>query len=214
MRRVLDITISAVALLVLLPLLIVIAVLVVVSSKGGALYGGMRVGRNGRLFRMWKFRTMMRDADRLGSGVPTQADPRITRIGHSLRKTKLDELPQFWNVLMGDMTLVGPRPEVMDALALYSPEQREILKHKPGLTSPGQIFYATNLEPLIPDGVDTSRFYVDQLLDHKLKIDFEYLARQTFLSDCRVVLDTAKYVLRPFVVHCGQQSQTPKPIHK
>jgi lipopolysaccharide/colanic/teichoic acid biosynthesis glycosyltransferase len=189
-RRIADVGIAAVALLVLSPLFILITLAVMLGSSGSPFYGGWRIGKHGKPFRVWKFRTMVSGADRLGGSITAPRDPRITTIGRFLRATKLDELPQFFNLLVGDLTLVGPRPEAPDIVEHYTPEQWQTLKVKPGITGPGQLYYTTDQAHTIPDGVTAEEFYVDRLLDEKLRIDLEYLKRRTPLSDCRVVLQT------------------------
>jgi lipopolysaccharide/colanic/teichoic acid biosynthesis glycosyltransferase len=188
-RRVVDVTAAIVGLVLLSPVFVVIAVWVSLESPGGAFYGGPRVGKDGRLFRMWKFRTMARGSDRLG-GITTPNDSRITRIGAYLRRTKLDELPQLFNLLTGDLTLVGPRAEVPEFVARYTPEQREILAVKPGITGPGQIYYTTDQADSIPPGVAADEYYVEHLLGPKLEMDLDYLRHRTPFAELRVVFAT------------------------
>ena len=194
-RRGIDISLAVFALCVLSPILIVIAVSVFVSSGWPVLYAGVRVGRNGKPFRMWKFRTMIRHADRLGS-VSGPNDPRITRIGRVLRATKLDELPQFVNLLRGEITLVGPRPEVPATIERYTDRQRQVLKYTPGITAPGEIFFTEVQEPSIPHGVDAEAYFFEHLLDEKVEIDLDYFASRTARSDAGVVLRTARTMVR------------------
>lgn len=189
-RRIADIAIAVVILSVLSPLFVVTCVAIMVGSRGNPFYGGWRVGKGGTRFRMWKFRTMVSGANRLGGSITAPRDPRITTVGRFLRATKIDELPQFFNLLIGDLTLVGPRPEDPNIVELYTPEQWQTLKVKPGITGPGQLYYTTDQASTIPDGVEPERFYVNHLLDHKLRIDLEYLNQRTPSSDCRVVLQT------------------------
>ena len=132
-RRLVDVVVAILGLALLSPVLLLIAIIVRVDSPGSPLYGGWRVGKEGRRFRMWKFRTMVRDADRLGPGITAKGDARVTRIGAYLRRTKLDELPQLFNLLTGDLTLVGPRAEVPEFVARYTSEQRQIRAVKPGI---------------------------------------------------------------------------------
>jgi lipopolysaccharide/colanic/teichoic acid biosynthesis glycosyltransferase len=196
MRRLADVCVAVVALTLLSPLLILTTLAILVGSPGNPLYGGWRIGKDGARFRMWKFRTMVTGADRLGSSITAPRDTRITRVGHFLRATKIDELPQFFNLLVGDLTLVGPRPEDPKIVELYTPEQRETLKVKPGITGPGQLHYTTDQADRIPEGVKPEEFYADHLLDEKLRIDLEYLKRRTAVSDCRVVLQTIQVIAR------------------
>jgi len=198
-RRIIDILIALLALPLLLPLLVFISLAIFLESPGNPLYGRCRIGKDGKPFRMWKFRTMIVGAERLGSAVTTRRDPRVTQVGRFLRKTKLDEWPQFFNLLLGDLTLIGPRPEDPGIVQHYTPEQREILRVKPGITGPTQIHYTGIEAEAIPDGKDAERFYIDCLLDRKLRLDLEYLKTRTFFSDCRVVLQTASLITRALI---------------
>jgi lipopolysaccharide/colanic/teichoic acid biosynthesis glycosyltransferase len=197
-RRVIDIAVALVVLIALSPIFLLVSVAIMLESRGGPLYSGWRGGKDGLKFRMWKFRTMVSGADSIGGSITAPCDRRITKVGHFLRATKVDELPQFYNLLVGDLTLVGPRPEDLDIIRLYTPEQMETLKVKPGLTGPGQIFYTTDQADTIPEGVDPEQFYIDFLLDQKLRVDLEYLKRRTALSDCRVILRTIVLMARAF----------------
>lgn len=194
-RRVVDVAVAVLALSVLSPILAVLALSVLVSSGRPVLYAGIRVGRDETPFRMWKFRTMVRDAERSGS-VSGPNDPRITRIGRVLRATKLDELPQFVNLLRGDITLVGPRPEVPATIARYDDHQRCVLAYTPGITAPGELFFTEIQEPSIPAGVDAEAFFFEHLLAEKVAIDLEYFARRTAKSDVTVVLHTVRTMIR------------------
>jgi lipopolysaccharide/colanic/teichoic acid biosynthesis glycosyltransferase len=196
-RRTVDVATAVFGLVVLSPAFSLIAALVSIDSPGGVFYGGWRVGRDGRPFRMWKFRTMVRGAERSG-GITAPNDSRVTRIGGYLRQTKLDELPQLLNLLVGDLTLVGPRAEVPDFVARYTPEQREILKVKPGITGPGQIYYTTDQADSIPPGESADEYYVEHLLGPKLKMDLDYLRRRTALADLKVIFATVGLLWRAF----------------
>jgi lipopolysaccharide/colanic/teichoic acid biosynthesis glycosyltransferase len=195
-RRITDIGIAGLALAVLSPLVVLVLVAIVIGSPGNPFYAGWRIGKDGTRFRMWKFRTMVSGADRLGSSVTAPRDPRITTVGRFLRATKIDELPQFFNLLLGDLTLVGPRPEDPNIVEHYTPEQQQTLKVKPGITGPGQLYYTTDQADAIPPGVKPDEFYIAHLLDKKLRIDLEYLKKRTTLSDCYVVLQTIVVMAR------------------
>ena len=136
LRRLLDLVASLAGLTLLSPLFVFIALLIALDSPGPVFYRGQRVGRHGRLFRLYKFRSMVISADKQGPGITAAGDARITRVGRFLRRAKLDELPQLINVLLGDMSLVGPRPEDPRYVAFYTPEQRRVLSVRPGITSP------------------------------------------------------------------------------
>jgi lipopolysaccharide/colanic/teichoic acid biosynthesis glycosyltransferase len=189
LRRVVDVAVGTGALIGLSPVFGALAFAVVVDSGRPIFYGGIRVGRNGRHFRMWKFRTMVTGADRSGS-VSGPNDSRVTRVGAFLRRTKLDETPQFLNLLKGDITLVGPRPEVPSMIDRYNDTQRRVLQFTPGITAPGEIFFTRVQEPSIPSDVDPEQYFYDELLDPKIAIDIDYFSRQTWRSDIEVLRDT------------------------
>jgi lipopolysaccharide/colanic/teichoic acid biosynthesis glycosyltransferase len=195
LRRLVDILFSLVALIALSPLLLAIAVAVLIDSPGNPLYRPWRIGLHGRPFRMWKFRSMVVNADRLGPVITGHGDARVTRLGRLLRRTKLDELPQLVNLLLSDMTLVGPRPEAPEIVARYSESQRAVLAHKPGLTGCVQIEVACEAD-IIPDGEPAEEYYLRHLLDGKIRRDLEYLSKRTLMSDARVVAATITLVLR------------------
>lgn len=194
MRRAIDFTTGVLALAVLSPLLAIIALGVAIDSPGNPFYGGWRVGQGGRNFRMWKFRTMVQGAGKM-SPITGGKDPRITRVGRFLRKTKLDELPQFLNVVLGDMTLVGPRPEDPEMVALYTPAQRAVLAVKPGVTGRVQL-NSGDESAAIPEGVAPHEYYLQYLMERKIREDLDYLSARTPLSDARIVFETATFVLR------------------
>jgi lipopolysaccharide/colanic/teichoic acid biosynthesis glycosyltransferase len=192
MRRIVDVLFSVAFLLACAPLLAVIALAVLIDSSGPVMYLALRSGKDGKIFRMWKFRTMVIGADRAGP-ITGRNDPRITRIGALLRKTKLDELPQFFNVLFGDMTLVGPRPETPGIVALYTPVQRAVLGVKPGVTGRVQL-EAGEESDSIPEGVHPQQYYLDHLLSPKLSMDLAYLEVRTVWSDIGILSETVAYV--------------------
>ena len=154
MRRLVDIVVATIVLVLLSPLFVLSSLIVILDSPGNPFYGGWRAGKDGKRFRMWKFRTMVKNADQIGSAITTRRDPRITRVGAFLRKSKLDELPQFFNLLLGDLTLVGPRPEDPGITDQYTAEQKEIFKVKPGITGPTQLHYTALEAETIPDGAE------------------------------------------------------------
>lgn len=196
MRRIVDLAIALLILPLLFPVFALVSLAIVLESPGVPFYRGRRVGKDGRAFLMWKFRTMVSGADRIGGAITTRSDPRITKVGWFLRKTKLDELPQFLNLLSGDITLIGPRPEDPSFVDKYTPEQRQILRVKPGITGPAQLHFTGVEAEVIPDGKDADQFYVDHLLDRKLRLDLEYLKQRTFFSDCRVLVQTLFLMVR------------------
>lgn len=196
MRRLVDILVAALALAALSPLLAVIMLALFISSPGNPFYGGRRAGKDGRSFRMWKFRTMIDGAAAMGP-ITGKNDPRVTPLGRILRKTKLDELPQFFNLLAGDMTLVGPRPESPEIVALYTPSQRVVLAVKPGVTGRVQLD-SDDESDTIPEGVQAYDYYLAHLMDRKLRMDLDYLRGRTVISDVKIVLATAGLVFRAF----------------
>lgn len=187
LNRALDILVSLVGLFLLLLLLPVIALLIKLDSPGPVFYAGRRVGKDGRIFKMYKFRTMYETPKPLGASVSPQGDPRVTPVGRWLRRLKLNEFPQFFNILKGDMTLVGPRPETPDMAAHYPPEARKIFSVKPGLVGPNQI-WGRNEEELYPRGVDPAEFYLKEILPVKLAVDLKYLEEKSFLKDVKYLL--------------------------
>jgi lipopolysaccharide/colanic/teichoic acid biosynthesis glycosyltransferase len=197
MRRFIDVLFSAFLLATLGPILLLVALMIVLDSRGGPFYRGLRSGKGGRVFRMWKFRTMFVGADEKGC-ITGQNDPRITRLGRFLRKSKLDELPQFINVLTGDMTLVGPRPEAPEIVLLYTPAQRALLTVKPGVTGRVQLEAGDESES-IPESASPREYYVQHLMGPKIHRDLAYIRSRSPLSDAQIVLQTAIVVARHFV---------------
>lgn len=195
-QRLVDILVASLLLVLLIPIFALVSVIIVIGSPGNPFYGGWRIGKDGVRFRMWKFRTMVVGADRLGGSIAANFDLRITRVGRFLRASKIDELPQFVNLLLGDLTLVGPRPEDPAIVEHYTVEQRQTLRVKPGITGPGQIYYTTDQAGSIPEGVSADQYYLEHLLDKKLRMDLDYLKLRTPLSDCRVVWQTIVLMAR------------------
>lgn len=166
----------------------VIALTVKLSDGGDILFSAERVGKDGRLFRLYKFRTMVPDAHKRGAGITAAHDPRITPLGVFLRRFKLDELPQLFNVLKGDMSFVGARPEDPRYVALYTPEQRHILHYRPGITSPASLHYRN--EEAVLSGEDWHTKYVTDILPKKLEMDLSYLRQRTMMRDVIIVFRT------------------------
>jgi lipopolysaccharide/colanic/teichoic acid biosynthesis glycosyltransferase len=188
-KRVFDMLFALILLLLLLPILTLFALAVAVSSPGGAFFRQERVGRKGKLFRLLKFRTMRIGSEAQGQLTIGGRDPRITGVGYFLRRTKLDELPQLWNVLTGDMSIVGPRPEVPRYVALYSPEQRAVLSVRPGITGMASIDYIDENE-LLARSADPERAYVEEVMPAKLALDLKYVQQRSFGLDLRIILST------------------------
>ena len=188
LKRAFDVAVSLLGLIALSPLLLVIALVVRGTSPGPALHRPQRVGLNGRLFTLLKFRSMVSDAHRHGPGITGAGDPRITPIGRLLRRTKLDELPQLYNVLRGDMSMVGPRPEDPRYVALYSDEQREVLRVRPGITSAASVEYR-NEEALL-GGADWETVYTQQIMPAKLAADLDYVRSVSLWRDLVILART------------------------
>lgn len=188
-KRAFDLLFALALLLALLPILLVLALLVAFTSKGGAFFRQLRVGRGGVVFRLLKFRTMRPDSEAQGQLTIGGRDPRITRVGHFLRKSKMDELPQLWNVLVGDMSVVGPRPEVPKYVALYNTDQRGVLSVRPGITGMASINYINENE-LLARSADPERAYIEEVMPAKLDLDLSYVKEQSLLLDLRIILAT------------------------
>jgi lipopolysaccharide/colanic/teichoic acid biosynthesis glycosyltransferase len=188
LKRAADLLLALIGLALLWPLLLLLALWVRLDSPGPALFRQERVGRGGRPFQILKFRTM---ADRPGEGrqITVGADPRITRSGRLLRAAKLDELPQLINVLLGEMSFVGPRPEVPRYVALYTLEERRVLELRPGITDLASVKYRREAE-LLAASPDPERTYVEQVMRDKLRINLDYAARAGLLADLAVILRT------------------------
>ena len=195
MKRIFDLMAATTALIVLIPLASVIAVAIVLDSHGPILFKQQRVGLNGRTFSILKFRTMRQTNSYSMPQITVGKDIRITRMGAVLRQWKLDELPQLWNVVLGDMSLVGPRPEVPKYVALYPDATRQIvLSVRPGITDPCSIFLR-NESALLATQADPERFYIETLLPRKLQISSDYVISISFFSDLRIIMNTITAVI-------------------
>jgi lipopolysaccharide/colanic/teichoic acid biosynthesis glycosyltransferase len=189
--------IAAIALVLLSPILLMIAIFVKITSPGPVLYSGKRVGLQGKIFKMHKFRTMVVDAEKLGGSCTYEGDPRVTRTGSRLRKFKLDELPQLFNVLVGDMSLVGPRPEVQEYVQMFTLEERAILSVRPGITDWASIWDRDEAKALA-GSPDPERTYREVIRPEKIRLQLEYVRRRSFLTDLTILLETLRVlVLRP-----------------
>jgi lipopolysaccharide/colanic/teichoic acid biosynthesis glycosyltransferase len=194
-KRGLDLLAAGVGLLVLSPLMLLAALAIKLESRGPVLFLQKRVGRNFVPFHIRKFRTMVVDAEQRGAQITAGADPRITRVGRWLRKTKLDEIPQLINILRGEMSLVGPRPEVPRYVELLRDQYVDVLSVRPGLTDPASIKYRDESDVLAASA-DPEREYVERILPDKLSISRAYIARATILSDLGVLVSTLLRVAR------------------
>jgi len=189
MIRFLDILFSLLGLIILLPVFLIVAVLIECSSKGPVFFLQKRVGKGNRDFSLIKFRTMYHDADRKGLLTVGQRDPRITPVGYFLRKYKIDELPQLINVLKGDMSLVGPRPEVRKYVDLYNDEQRQILNFRPGITDLASIKYVNENE-ILSQAEDPEAYYIQHIMPDKIRLNLEYLRQPTLKKYFSIIFKT------------------------
>jgi len=195
-KRTLDATLAGVGLVLLSPVLAVIALSIKTGSKGPLLYRGRRVGLDGEPFEMLKFRTMVVDADKIGGSSTPEDDPRITGIGKKLRRYKLDELPQLWNVLTGDMSFVGPRPQVQWAVDLYTPEEREILRVRPGITDEASLKFSNEAE-ILKGSTDPDKDYIEKIHPEKMRLSLEYVRHRSFSGDLSIIARTAGAIFKP-----------------
>jgi FlaA1/EpsC-like NDP-sugar epimerase/lipopolysaccharide/colanic/teichoic acid biosynthesis glycosyltransferase len=200
-KRGMDLVLGTLATVLLLPVGLLVALAVVIDSAGPAIYGARRVGRNGREFTMWKFRSMARGAERVGPGVTGAYDFRVTRVGAFLRRSKLDEIPQLLNVVAGQMSLVGPRPEAPTYVKRWRPEEREVLSVRPGITGPTQVAYIAEEELLVGDPDVT---YESELMHAKLAIDLDYVRRHSLRRDVAILWRTLLGVLNPGERHANR----------
>ena len=194
-KRLFDVLVAVAGLLVLSPLFALVALAIKLTSRGPVFFRQERVGRDFKRFHIYKFRTMVVDAPRLGGQLTAGRDPRITSIGHLLRKTKLDELPQLLNVLSGEMSLVGPRPEVPKYVEMFRPQFAEVLSVRPGITDLASVKYRDENE-ILGQADDPEAAYVNQVLPDKLALATEYVRRASFWFDVRLIFATFWKVLR------------------
>lgn len=189
MKRLLDIICSLLALVVFSPLWIVIALAIVIESRGGVLYRQSRVGRNNRDFTLYKFRTMRTGSDKKGLLTVGDRDSRVTRVGYFLRKYKLDEFPQLINIIKGDMSIVGPRPEVRKYVDMYTPEQLKVLSVRPGLTDYASVRYVHESE-ILARSDNPEQTYIDEVMPAKLTLNMEYIQNQSLWEDVKLIFQT------------------------
>lgn len=194
-KRVFDVVASTVALSVLWPFMIFIGLIIRLDSRGPAIYRSRRAGRWGNSFSILKFRTMVVDAERLGGPSTADDDPRVTRAGNILRKYKLDELPQLLNVLKGEMSIVGPRPEVLPEVELYSAEERQLLSVLPGITDWASLRFRNEGE-ILKGSADAHQAYWEKIRPEKIRLGLKYVRSHSFLEDMRIVFETLAVVFR------------------
>lgn len=194
-KRLFDIVFSFLGLIILLPFLLFISLLILFTSKGGIFYLQSRVGKNSKDFKIYKFRTMKPNSDRIGLLTVGNKDNRITKVGFFLRKYKLDELPQLINVLIGDMSLVGPRPEVRKYVDLYNEEQLKVLRVKPGITDYASIKYSNENE-ILAKSLDPEKSYVEHIMPLKLYLNLKYIDEMSIKTDLKIIRDTIFKILK------------------
>jgi len=194
LKRLFDIVFSLIGIALLSPLIILIALLVGLSSKGGVFFVQSWVGKNNKDFKLFKFRTMHTGADKKGLLTVGGRDPRVTGVGYYLRKYKLDELPQLFNVLFGSMSFVGPRPEVRKYVALYNDEQRRVLNIKPGITDYASLEYFSEND-LLAKSANPEQTYIQEIMPAKLALNSKYIAEQGLLTDLRIILRTLRKIV-------------------
>jgi lipopolysaccharide/colanic/teichoic acid biosynthesis glycosyltransferase len=193
-KRIFDILFSSIILLCFLPIGLIISLLIILTSPGGVFYRQERIGKSGIPFLIMKFRSMRTDSDVKGKLTVGMRDPRITSIGYFIRKYKLDEFPQFINVLKGDMSVVGPRPEVQEYVDLYSQDQRKVLDVKPGITDYASLFYFKENE-LLAQSINPQKTYIEEIMPAKLKLNEKYLENPTVFHDLKIIFKTFAKIL-------------------
>lgn len=194
MKRLFDILVSLLILTIFFPFGILISIWILFESKGGIFYRQERIGKNSKPFRIYKFRSMRQDSDKLGKITVGMRDPRITRSGYFVRRYKLDEFPQFLNVLKGEMSIVGPRPEVKEYVDLYNEEQRKVLEVKPGITDYASIEYSKENE-LLGKSSDPNKTYIEEIMPAKLELNKKYLKNPSISNDLKIMWLTFKSMI-------------------
>ncbi len=205
LKRLMDMVVSGLLLVTTWPLMLAISLAVKGTSPGPVLYRGTRVGRNGRPFKMLKFRSMVTNAEKIGGSSSGNDDPRITAVGRLMRKFKLDELPQVWNVFVGDMSLVGPRPQVQHDVDKYTAEERAILRLRPGITDWASIWNSDE-GAVLAGAADPDQAYIDWIRPTKLRLQLAYLEHQSVGVDLQILFHTA--------IRIFHKSWTPRAIRK
>ncbi|MDR0697280.1 MAG: sugar transferase [Christensenellaceae bacterium] len=194
-KRLFDIVASFLGLVILIIPFIIVSLMIALTSRGGVFYKQIRIGKHEKEFKIIKFRTMVKNSDNNGLLITTHEDNRITSIGKFLRKTKIDELPQLINVFLGQMSFVGPRPEVPKYVMLYNVAQRKVLSVKPGITDPASIIFRDENQ-LLNGSDDPEEKYISDIMPKKLEINLEYINRQSFLYDIKIIFMTLAKIFR------------------
>jgi lipopolysaccharide/colanic/teichoic acid biosynthesis glycosyltransferase len=194
-KRLFDILMSLIGIIILSPFFILISLFIKLDSKGPVMFKQIRVGRAERNFKILKFRTMVTDAEKKGAQITVGRDSRITRVGHFLRKSKLDEIPQLFNVLKGDMSLVGPRPEVPKYTRYYNSSQRRIFEIRPGITDLASIKYRDENE-ILAQSDRPEETYIEEIMVDKLKLNLQYLSERSLLTDIKIIFMTLLKIIK------------------
>ncbi len=195
MIRFFDIVLSFLGIIILSPLFVIIYLMIVLESRGGGFFIQNRVGKNGTEFKLIKFRTMKIDSDSKGLITVGRRDPRLTRIGSIIRRLKLDELPQLFNVLRGDMSLVGPRPEVSKYVNLYTHEQRKVLSIRPGITDYASIEYIDE-NKILGTSIDPEEVYIEEIMPNKIQLNMKFIENQSLKEYFRIILLTFWHIIK------------------
>lgn len=195
MKRLFDIVFSLVGLVICGPALLILAILIKKADGGPVFYRGVRVGRGGKDFRMFKFRTMVVNADKIGGPSSADDDPRITAVGKFMRKLKLDELPQLINVLRGEMSFVGPRPEVPFYVNMFTPEEKKILDVRPGITDWASLWNCDE-GAILAGSADPEKTYMEQIRPEKIRLQLKYVANRSFFGDIGIIFLTLIKIFR------------------
>ena len=195
MIRFFDILGSVIPFIILSPLFLIVYILIRLESKGGGFYAQESIGKDGKPFMLYKFRSMRTDADRGSQITIGERDSRITRTGYFIRKYKIDELPQLWNVFVGDMSLVGPRPEVKKYVDLYTEEQRKVLTVRPGITDWASIEYVDE-NTILGKAEDPEKAYIEQIMPDKIRYNMKWIENQSVVEYFRLILLTFKKIAR------------------
>lgn len=188
-KRLFDFLVSFIGIIILSPILIIIAISIKIDSRGKVLFLQKRVGQHGKIFNIYKFRTMVTDAEKLGKQITVGKDKRITRVGSFLRKYKLDELPQLFNVLKGEMSFVGPRPEVPNYVRLYNEMEKKVLSVKPGITDFASIKYRNENE-ILGKVSNPEEYYINVIMKNKLELNLRYIDKNNIFLDIKIILET------------------------
>jgi lipopolysaccharide/colanic/teichoic acid biosynthesis glycosyltransferase len=194
-KRIFDLILALFGLAITWPILLAIAVAIWLEDRGPVFFKQERVGYQGKHFRIWKFRSMVVNAEKLGKQITVGRDPRITRVGAFVRKTKLDELPQLINVLLGEMSFVGPRPEVPKYVAMYTEQQRKVLDLMPGITDNASILYRSESE-VLAQSADPERTYIEEVMPEKIRINLQYSDKRGLQNDLAVIVRTLLALLK------------------